>query len=173
MNHNPTQFPDALDLVVFPGPSPPTATGTRRRFHGLVECALLVLVVVLTWMVVSAPRGAEPTESTAVGAAPVARPRLLTPDTASPGEQIVVLAYAYRRGCGPTELRFDDAPVVHRLNRYLGSPHPDWVELFMILDVPAGAYRGRHEIQLYGPANHPCGTGSTLLATVPITLGAR
>jgi hypothetical protein len=103
---------------------------------------------------------------------------MMAPETASAGEQIIVLGYAYRGRCGPTELRFDNTPVTHRLNRYLGSPHPDWIEMFMMLDVPAGAPRGRHEIQLYGPGagrtGARCGanpTDPTLLATVTITLG--
>ena len=50
-----------------------------------------------------------------------------------------MLAYAYRDQCGPTELRFDNTPVTHRLDRYIGSPHPDWIEMFMTLDVPAEA----------------------------------
>jgi len=111
-------------------------------------------------------------------AVPVTHPRMIAPQTASPGEQITVLVYAYRGRCGPTELRLDNLPVKHRLNRYLGSPNPDWIEMFMILDVPTGAFPGRHEIQLYGPdtgqTGTRCGTNPTdrtLLATLAITLG--
>jgi hypothetical protein len=171
-----------VDVIVFPGPSPIGEARSwavvRRRFHGLVDLILVTLVIILTVAVArlaSVPRPAEP-----VGAASITAgsPRMIAPETASAGEQIVVLVYAYRGRCGATELRFDDAPVAHRLSRYLGSPNPDWIEMFMILDVPADATRGRHEIQLYGPGaggtGSGCGAGSTdhaLLATLTITLG--
>jgi hypothetical protein len=192
--NNPTRISDTdqrpVDVIVFPGPSSTTETrpwtAVRRRFRGLVELGLLTLVIILTLAVVrlaSAPRAAESAggvpiaagsrTAPPIGAVPVTQPRMIAPETASAGEQIVVLVYAYRGRCGPTELRFDDMPVTHRLNRYLGSPHPDWIEMFMILDVPTNTSRGRHDIQLYGPGpgcyTNP--TGRTLLATLTITLG--
>jgi hypothetical protein len=184
-----------VDVIVFPGRSSTTETrswaAVHRRFRGLVELGLLTLVIILALAVVrlaSASRPAEPTGGASIttgsrtvppgSAVPVTHPRMIAPETASPGEQIIVLVYAYRGGCGPTELRFDDMPVIHRLNRYLGSPHADWIEMFMILDVPTGAFRGRHEIQLFGPGTgrtgSRCGvkpTDRTLLATLAITLG--
>jgi hypothetical protein len=197
--NNPTRISDTdqrpVDVIVFPGPSSTTETQrwavVRRRFHGLLDLTLMTLVAILTLAVVrlaSAPPAAETASGASIvagsrttppgSAVPVTHPRMIAPETASPGEQIIVLIYAYRGRCGPTELRLDDMPVTHRLNRYLGSPHPDWIEIFMILDVPAGAFRGRHEIQLYGPGAGPasprCGANPTdraLLATVAITLG--
>lgn len=185
-----------VDVIVFPGPPSSTTepqpwTAVRRRFRSLVELTLLTLVIILTVAVVrlaSAARPAEPTGGSLIttdprtappgSAVPVTHPRMIAPQTASPGEQITVLVYAYRGRCGPTELRLDNLPVKHRLNRYLGSPNPDWIEMFMILDVPTGAFPGRHEIQLYGPdtgqTGTRCGTNPTdrtLLATLAITLG--
>jgi hypothetical protein len=50
--------------------------------------------------------------------------------------------------------------------------------MFMILDLPAAATRGRHEIQLYGPGpgrtSTHCNTNPTdrvLMATITVTLG--
>jgi hypothetical protein len=184
-----------VDVMMFPGPSPTKETRSRavlrRRFRGLADLTLLTLVIILSMAVVrlaAAPRAAEPTGAASIAAGsrttppgsavPVTHPRMIAPETVSPGEQIIVLAFAYRGRCGPTELRFDNTPVTHRLNRYLGSPHPDWIEMFMILDVPVEAPRGRHEIQLHGPdagrTSARCGanpTDHTLLATVTITLG--
>ena len=184
-----------VDVIVFPGPpstpEPRPWTAVRRRFRSLVELTLLTLVIILTVAVVrlaSAARPAEPTGGSSIttdprtappgSTVPVTHPRMIAPQTASPGEQITVLVYAYRGRCGPTELRLDNLPVKHRLNRYLGSPNPDRIEMFMILDVPTGAFPGRHEIQLYGPdtgqTGTRCGTNPTdrtLLATLAITLG--
>ena len=198
--NSPTRIPGAdqragVDVIMFPGPSPTTEmrswAAVGRRYRGVAELTLLTLVAILTLAVVrlaAAPPAAEPTGAVPitaglrttppVGAEPVTHPRMIAPETASAGEQIIVLVYAYPGRCGPTELKFDNEPVTHRLNRYLGSPHPDWIEMFMILDVPVGALRGRHEVQLYGPDTDPtsshCGTkpdDRTLLATLAITLG--
>jgi hypothetical protein len=183
-----------VDVIMFPRPSSTTEARSwavvHHRFRGPVELAVLTLVIALTVAVVrlaSPPHTAEPTGGTSMAiasrttppgsAVPASHPRMITPKTASPGEQIIVLVYAYRSRCGPTELRFDNAPVTHRLHRYLGSPHPHWIEMFMVLDVPAGAPRGDHEIQLYGPGigrtRHRCDNPAdrTLLTTVAITLG--
>jgi hypothetical protein len=184
--------PFPVDVIVFRGSS--SITDTRswaaigRRFRGLVELSLLTLVTILTVAVVRLTSASPMAETSGASpfagrtappgsAVPVTRPRMIAPGTASPGEQIIVLVYAYRDRCGPVELRLDNAPVTHRLNRYLGSPHPDWIEMFMILELPATAFRGRHDIQLYGPGGSRTGSGctanptsSTLIATVAIML---
>jgi hypothetical protein len=100
-------------------------------------------------------------------AAPAARPRLVAPHAVSAGESIPVLAYRYRGRCGATELRLDGAPVAHRLARYAGSADTRWMEVFLILDVPAGAAVGRHELGLFF-----AGCGGTLhrLAAITITV---
>jgi hypothetical protein len=169
-----------VDIITFPGTDPTGRPSLRRRLRGLVEPGLLTIAIVLAAVAV----GQHATGPDATGSRPapaavgslVGQPRLIAPDTASAGERITVLAYAYRDRCGPTELRFDGDPVTHRLNRYIGSPDPGWIEMFMTLDVPSEATRGRHEVQLYGPGRNGgrCGDGSTrpeLLDAVTVTLG--
>ncbi|GAA1033373.1 hypothetical protein GCM10009557_34900 [Virgisporangium ochraceum] len=133
---------------------------------------LIVPVLVATLAFVPTPEAAPAAPQAASRAEP---PRLVAPGFASAGERIPVLAFAYRGRCGPTGLRFDDAPVAHRLTRYAGSPPSDRVEMFMTLDVPATATRGRHEIQLYGPgpqARCPAGSATpTRLAVGTVILG--
>jgi hypothetical protein len=168
---------ESVDIITFPGTDPADRPTLRRRIRRLVEPGLMTIGIVLAAVMVGQhstgreTTGSRPAPGTV--SAIVGQPRLIAPGTASAGERITVLAFAYRDRCGPTELRLDGEPVTHRLNRYVGSPDPAWIEMFMTLDVPSEATRGRHEIQLYGPgrANGRCATDLELLAAVTVILG--
>jgi hypothetical protein len=179
MNATHDSHQDPVDIITFPGTDPTDKPTVHRRLRRLVEPGLMTIGIVLA---VAGAQNATGPDTAGTRTAPAAvttlvgHPRLIAPTTASAGERIIVLAYAHRGRCGPTELRFDGDPVTHRLNRYIGSPDPDWIEMFMTLDVPTVATRGRHEVQLYGPGRNGgrCDYASTqleLLATVTITLG--
>jgi hypothetical protein len=135
-----------------------------RRLRRFIEPSVLILCVGvgLSVLYVMDERGSpaaapaaspsSPTSGTAsVAWASAHRPRLLAPETASPGERLMVLAFRNRRLCGPAEIRLDGAPVAHRLARNIGPLDADWMEIFMTVDLPRSAAPGPREIELYGP----------------------
>jgi hypothetical protein len=139
------------DVLMFPGPEP---TVTARRV--LLPATVLVVLLVLVACAYGSTMGFG---ATGRGPAAADGPRLIAPDAVSAGERIPVFVDADRRACGRTELRFDDDPVEHRLTRYAPTG------VFMTLDVPATATRGRHEIRA------GCSTSATRPAVVTVTVG--
>jgi hypothetical protein len=80
------------------------------------------------------------------------RPGLIAPATARPGQPIIVVGFRDSTLCGPSELRFDDSPVVYRVDATARQRNPGWVEVIMVMGVPDTASPGSHVIQLWGPA---------------------
>ena len=178
-----------------PDGSPARGAGSAVRLRELrrfVEPGLLVVcagAVLLAVQVTTRGHGASVTRpaiassATPSAAPPTAEgpPRLLAPQTASPGERITVLAYRNPRLCGSAQLRFDGAPVKHRLASYVGPQHPDRMEMFLTMQVPGSVTPGSHTIELYGPM--PGGSTGPIcadvrehqarLATTTITVGPR
>jgi hypothetical protein len=161
--------------------------GPAVRLRRFVEPGLLVVaagVMLLAVQVtgdVASPAKAPASAGPAAVRTSATPPRLLVPQTASPGEQITVLAYRNRRLCGAAELRLDGTPVSYRLAGYVDSPNPDRMEMFLSVEVPRSVTPGNHEIELYGPV--PGGRSGPLcafvrehqaeLATTSITVGSR
>jgi hypothetical protein len=79
-------------------------------------------------------------------------PGLIAPATARPGQPITVVGFRDSTLCGPSELRFDDNPVVYRVDATARERNPGWVQVIMVMSVPDTADPGSHLIQLYGPA---------------------
>ena len=108
---------------------------------------LPVSVAVLSWsIIVSAAPPADPGSPSAQ-----ARPRLVAPAQAHPGEQLTVMAYRNRRLCGPAQLRLDGSAARHAVVRELGPVGADWTALIMTVDIPRPVRLGQHVIQLHGP----------------------
>jgi hypothetical protein len=97
-------------------------------------------------------------------AVPVTLPRLIAPQAAVPGERITVLGYRNGRLCGPAELRFDGAPVAHRLAAYVGPVNLDHMQVVLTMQVPRATMPGSHKIELYGPV--PGGGSEAVCANV-------
>jgi hypothetical protein len=84
--------------------------------------------------------------------APMNGPALIAPATARPGQPITVVGFRDSTLCGSSELRFDDNPVVYRVDATARERSPGWVEVIMVMSVPDTATPGSHLIQLWGPA---------------------
>lgn len=144
---------------------------TGRRLRRFLETGLFVAVTGVIVLAAHAAGGdrspgaraaASPSPSQSVqpsagSPTPAAHPRLVAPQTAVPGERLIVLAYRDCRLCGAAELRFDGAPTTHQILRYAGPANRDYVEMFMTMEVPKSAKSGRHDIELHGP--RPGGRG--------------
>jgi hypothetical protein len=136
--------------------------------------AVLLAAPIIDGQEPAAPPTAPPTP---VPAAAALSP-LVAPDDVAPGEQIVVLAQRNPRLCGPAELRFDGAPLRHRLAWNTAPPHADRGEVFLRLQVPSSAAPGDHRLDLFGPVPGGSGTPTCTdvrerqarLATVTITV---
>ena len=137
-----------------------------RRLRRFAEPALLVagISAAIMAMQIADDRGAQERIG-ALRAAPAAPPvpqvqlRLVAPATAAPGQRIVVLAFKDEGLCGRAELRFDGAPVQHRLTGIAGSPLPDRVEMFLGMQVPRSTPAGLHTLDLYSlPASSSVGS---------------
>jgi hypothetical protein len=86
------------------------------------------------------------------------RVRLITPGTATQGQQLIVLGHRNSGLCGPAELRFDGNPVRHRILAYAGDHDDTYQQLFMSMDVPRSAAPGTHRIELFGPVRSTRGS---------------
>jgi hypothetical protein len=122
------------------------------------------------------PAAPSPVGMSAAPAVPDIQPRLIAPAIAAPGEWIVVLAFKNAGLCGQAELRFDGSPLHHRLTGNAGSRLPNWVEMFLAVQVPRSATTGMHTVDLYGSAANLCnevGKHQAKLATTTIIVGPR
>jgi hypothetical protein len=92
-------------------------------------------------------------------------PGLIAPPTGRPGQPITVVGFRDIDLCGPSELRFDDAPVVHRVDATARPRTPDLLAVFIVMQVPTTATPGPHRIQLWGPAH---GGRRTVCGDMPV-----
>lgn len=146
-------------------PKPRSKSPTRRRVRRLAETGSLIAAAGAILLAAHTTSGdgssgapsARPATPSRFAQTPDASPtqqvhlRLVVPETAIPGERLIVLAYRNRRLCGKAELRFDGAPAAHELLRYAGPANQDHAQMFMTMEVPRSAKPGGHEIELYGP----------------------
>ena len=98
-------------------------------------------------------------------ALPPSGPGLIAPTTGRPGQPITVVGFHDINLCGPSELRFDDATVVHRVNATARPRAPELLAVFMVMEVPSTASAGPHRIQFWGPVH---GGPGTVCGNVPV-----
>jgi hypothetical protein len=92
-----------------------------------------------------------------------ARPGLIAPASAHPGQQVTIVGFRRDGLCGATELRFDDATVTYRVDATAALRSTGWESIFMVTQIPDRAEPGTHRIKLIGPApgggrNRQCDT---------------
>ncbi len=156
----------------------------RRRLRPFVEPFLFLALVGATIVAVDVGGGRDApdvhTTPQAVGRAPTALPstsgssspqptpvvvsHLIMPGTARPGEAVVVVGYRTSTLCGSLELRFDDAPIVHRVQA-VGSTRLGQSEIYMTMNVPSTATAGAHHVKLVGPV--PGAAGGSVCGEAP------
>jgi hypothetical protein len=96
---------------------------------------------------------------------PPSGPGLIAPPTGRPGQSITVVGFRDINLCGPSELRFDDGPVTHRVDATARPRAPELLAVFMVMVVPTTANPGPHRIQFWGPAH---GGRRTVCGDVPV-----
>jgi hypothetical protein len=97
----------------------------------------------------TAPATSDPLQLTRASSGP----GLLAPPVGRPGQQITVVGFRDINLCGPSELRFDDAPVIQRVDATARPRTPELLAVFIVMQVPSTASPGAHRIQLWGPAH--------------------
>jgi hypothetical protein len=146
---------------------------TRWARHLMTPVLLLALAGVafavrgpaVSWNPGGQPSPAPVTTQPLQLARPPSGPGLIAPPTGRPGQPITVVGFRDSRLCGPSELRFDDAPVVHRVDATARPRTPGLLEVIMVMEVPSTANPGPHGIQLWGPAH---GGRRTVCGDVPV-----
>jgi hypothetical protein len=120
----------------------------RRTITTVLSVAAAVAVIAYALAAGPGLEARPPMAAPAPARAATPYPRLIIPTVAAAGDTLVVIAYRNPRLCGPTELRFDGAPIPTRTVPATANGYP---QIFLTMRVPPAAATGSHRIDLYGP----------------------